>query len=155
MIFRISELTSQQPWKTSLANRHWCSLSYNTDIQYIIKRLMMASASANLRLQMNVEEAFFSEIDSRDAELNKVKKEMGEKNWRARKFADRIDDTLKKGVCGNPGENLMGLLFSVSSLIPVGRQHHEWDYWNCLISSTPLLYSSVFPLNHPVAKVVY
>lgn len=39
----------------------------------------MASASANLRLQMNVEEAFFSEIDSRDAELNKVKKEMGEK----------------------------------------------------------------------------
>ena len=54
----------------------------NPDMQYVIKKLMMASATTDLRRQMDVEEEFFSEIDSRDAELSKVneeKKEMGKK----------------------------------------------------------------------------
>ena len=47
----------------------------DADMQYVIKKLIMASASAEVRRQMDVEEEFFSEIDSRDAELNKVKAE--------------------------------------------------------------------------------
>ena len=47
----------------------------NPDMHYVINKLVMASASADLRRQMDVEEQFFSEIDTRDAELSKVKEE--------------------------------------------------------------------------------
>ena len=42
----------------------------------------MASATTDLRRQMDVEEEFFSEIDSRDAELSKLGKKIDEQEKR-------------------------------------------------------------------------
>ncbi len=50
----------------------------NSEMQYVIKKLMMASASADPRRQMDVEEEFFSEIDSRDAKLKALGKKVDE-----------------------------------------------------------------------------
>ncbi len=52
--------------------------SENSEMQYVIKKLMMASASADLRRQMDVEEEFFSEIDTRDAKLKALGKKVDE-----------------------------------------------------------------------------
>ena len=70
----------------------------NPDMQYVIKKLMMASATTDLRRQMDVEEEFFSEIDSRDAELSKVKeekKEMGRKIDEQERVIEQKDQMIR------------------------------------------------------------
>ena len=70
----------------------------NPDMQYVIKKLMMASATTDLRRQMDVEEEFFSEIDSRDAELCKVKeekREMGRKIDEQERVIEQKDQMIR------------------------------------------------------------
>ena len=61
-------------------------------MQYVIKKLMMASATTDLRRQMDVEEEFFSEIDSRDAELSKLGKKIDEQEKEIGNQKQKIDN---------------------------------------------------------------
>ena len=61
-------------------------------MQYVIKKLMMASASADLRRQMDVEEEFFSEIDSRDAKLKALGKKVDEQKQALEQKDKKLDE---------------------------------------------------------------
>ncbi len=64
----------------------------NSEMQYVIKKLMMASASADLRRQMDVEEEFFSEIDSRDAKLKALGKKVDEQEQALEQKDRKLDE---------------------------------------------------------------
>ncbi len=66
--------------------------SGNSEMQYVIKKLMMASASADLRRQMDVEEEFFSEIDSRDAKLKALGKKVDEQEQALEQKDRKLDE---------------------------------------------------------------
>ena len=65
-------------------------------MQYVIKKLMMASASADLRRQMDVEEEFFSEIDSRDAKLKALGKKVDEQKQALEQKDKKLDEQNQK-----------------------------------------------------------
>ena len=66
--------------------------SENDDIQYVIQKLYEASSSADLRRQMNVEEEFFSEIDSRDAKLKALGKKVDEQEQALEQKDKKLDE---------------------------------------------------------------
>ena len=68
----------------------------NSEMQYVIKKLMMASASADLRRQMDVEEEFFSEIDSRDAKLKALGKKVDEQKQALEQKDKKLDEQNQK-----------------------------------------------------------
>ncbi len=70
--------------------------SENSEMQYVIKKLMMASASADLRRQMDVEEEFFSEIDSRDAKLKALGKRVDEQEQALEQKDKKLDEQSQK-----------------------------------------------------------
>ncbi len=70
--------------------------SGNSEMQYVIKKLMMASASADLRRQMDVEEEFFSEIDSRDAKLKALGKKVDEQEQALEQKDRKLDEQNQK-----------------------------------------------------------
>ncbi len=65
-------------------------------MQYVIKKLMMASASADLRRQMDVEEEFFSEIDTRDAKLKVLGKKVDEQEQEIEEQKQELQQKDKK-----------------------------------------------------------
>ena len=70
--------------------------SENDDIQYVIQKLYEASSSADLRRQMNVEEEFFSEIDSRDAKLKALGKKVDEQEQEIAGQKEALEQKDKK-----------------------------------------------------------
>ncbi len=70
--------------------------SENSEMQYVIKKLMMASASADLRRQMDVEEEFFSEIDTRDAKLKALGKKVDEQKQALELKDKKLDEQSQK-----------------------------------------------------------
>jgi len=52
----------------------------DTDMQHIVRRLLMAATNADVRMDMNVEDEYYSVIEKRDTEILMRDRELAEKN---------------------------------------------------------------------------
>ena len=74
----------------------------DSDMNYVIKKLLMASSNEKMRREMSVEEEIFSEIDSRDVKLKekdetieKQNKQINSQNQMLKSMAEAL---LKSGM---------------------------------------------------------
>ena len=67
----------------------------DSDMNYIIKKLLMASSNEKMRREMSVEEEIFSEIDSRDVKLKEKDETIEKQNQMLKSMAEAL---LKSGM---------------------------------------------------------
>ncbi len=71
------------------------SYEKDSDMNYIIKKLLMASSNEKMRREMSVEEEIFSEIDSRDVKLKEKDETIEKQNQMLKSMAEAL---LKSGM---------------------------------------------------------
>jgi len=63
----------------------------DADMQHILHRLLMAATDADMRMEMNVEDEYFSVIEKRDTELLQSKKELAAKDVQLEKQSAQLE----------------------------------------------------------------